>query len=303
VRVREVLRGEHKTPWFIDCGFLQTHRPFPEPTPEEQPERCRPLPWIADTPANRRDMAMFLRAATAVDVKIGYVLQALRESGHLDDTIILLTTDHGVPFDEAKTYVNDRGLRVMMVWAGGPFQGGKVVDGIVSQLDVFPTLCDVLGIARPGWLEGESLLPLMTGEKQEIHDAVFGEVNFHGGYRPSRTVRTPRWRYIRNYYERREYCHDESAPVGGRVMPAEELYDVTADPLEQRNLAADLEHAAVRAELSRQLTEWMQRVGDPLLSGNIDPPPFYADKRDKSKAGREAFFGRMFPRPGRYYSD
>ncbi len=316
LRVREFLRSKQRTPWFIDCGFMQTHRPFPDPTADERPEGCRPLPWLPDTPETRYEMAMFLRAVNAVDVKVGYVLEALRESGQLDNTIILLTTDHGVPFPEAKAFVNDPGLGVMLILAGGPFRGGKVVDGLVSQLDVFPTLCNVLGVERPGWLEGESLLPLVDGRAQEIHEEIFGEVNFHGGYRPSRTIRTRQWRYVRNYYERTDDVGGGARPDnaasklllasgwhnGGRMEP-EELYDMVLDPMERRNLAGCPELQDMKDELAARLCAWMERLGDPLLSGKIDPPPHYCAKAGGSREQREEHLGRLFERPGRYVSE
>lgn len=295
VRVREFLRGEHRTPFFIDCGFMQTHRPFPDPVPEDQPDRCRPPAHLPDTPAARRDMASFLRAANAVDVKIGYVLQALRDSGHADDTIVVATTDHGIDFPGMKTFCNDMGLGVMFILAGGPFTSGKVVDGLVSQLDVFPTLCEVLDIPKPDWLEGASLLALTRGETGEIHDAVFGELNFHGGYRPTRTIRTTRWRYVHNWYS--------YAKRGDLAVAPEELYDLSADPLEQRNLAGRPALARVQAELAGKLRAWMQRVHDPLLTGKIDPPATYVEKYGGSRAEREAVLSRCFARPGHYVTE
>jgi len=311
LRVRDFLHQDHPTPFFIDCGFMQTHQPFPDPTPQERPERCRPPAHLPDTPETRRETAMFLRAANAVDTKIGYVLQALEDSGHADDTIIVLTTDHGIDFPDMKSRTNDMGLGVMLIIAGGPFRGNKVVDGIVSQLDVFPTLCDVLGIDRPAWLEGDSLLPLATGEREQIHDAVFGELNYHVKYRPSRTIRTKRWRYIRNWYERRpgfgrgaaaQLLDEHGCQDGDRVDP-EELYDVVCDPLHRCNLATKPELAEVKNELAERLRAWMERIGDPLQSGKIDPPPFYAETFDRTREGREAHLGRLFERPGRYVTE
>ncbi len=72
-------------------------------------------------------------------------------------------------------------------------------DALVSQVDLFPTLCDLLEINPPAWLQGRSLLPLVRGEAPEIREAVFSEINFHVAYEPQRAVRTQRWKYIRRF--------------------------------------------------------------------------------------------------------
>ena len=73
----------------------------------------------------------------------------------------------------------------------GGFTGGEVSDALVSHIDLYPTICDVLGVARPPFLQGESLLPLVRGAAA-VHDAIFAEGTYHAAYEPQRAVRTPR---------------------------------------------------------------------------------------------------------------
>jgi hypothetical protein len=87
------------------------------------------------------------------------------------------------------------------------------------------------------------------------------------------------------------------------VIAPEELYDLAADPLEQRNLAGTPALASVQKELAGQVTAWMQRVHDPLLAGKIDPPATYVEKYGGSRAQREAVLGRCFARPGHYATE
>ena len=81
----------------------------------------------------------------------------------------------------------------------GGFHGGRVSDALVSQIDLFPTICELAGIERPDWIRGHSLLPLLRKETKEINDAVFAEITFHAAYEPQRAVRTSRYKYIRRF--------------------------------------------------------------------------------------------------------
>jgi len=74
---------------------------------------------------------------------------------------------------------------------------------LISHLDVFPTICEFIGIEKPSWLEGKSFLPILRGQKKEINEEVFAEVNFHASYEPKRAVRTSRWKYIRHFDSRK----------------------------------------------------------------------------------------------------
>ena len=85
----------------------------------------------------------------------------------------------------------------------GGFSGGKVFDAMVSQIDLFPTICDLLGIAQPHWLQGTSLMPLIREEKSDVRDSLFAECTFHAAYEPQRAIRTKRWKYIRRFIDRK----------------------------------------------------------------------------------------------------
>ena len=165
----------------------------------------------------------------------------------------------------------------------GALRGGKVVDALVTHLDVFPTVCDVTGIAHPEWLQGSSLIPLAGGEVERLHDEVFGEVNYHAAYEPQRSVRTDRWRYIRRYdnYGKPILANVDdghSKDVWLRfgwpeqdTVP-EQLYDVVFDPQERHNLAADGRYAGTLEQMRGLLERWMRETEDPLLKGDVPMP-------------------------------
>ena len=95
------------------------------------------------------------------------MLDALRDSGLWEDTILLLTTDHGIAFPHMKCNLYDTGTGVTLcIKPAGNWCTPRALDALVSQLDVFPTLCDLLHLEKPDWLQGTSLLPLLLGEKE-----------------------------------------------------------------------------------------------------------------------------------------
>ena len=206
--------------------------------------------------------------------------------GPAEDTLVILTTDHGLAFPGAKATLTDRGLGVLLILRGpGGFRGGGVSDALVSQVDLFPTICELAGIEPPAWLCGTSLAPLARRDAVEVNDAVFAEITFHAAYEPQRAVRTRRYKYIRRYdngHEGPVLANIDDSPskdyliahgLAGVAQPAESLFDLVFDPGEARNLAADPAHAAVLAELRERLGRWMRDTGDPLLDGPVAPAP------------------------------
>ena len=90
----------------------------------------------------------------------------------------------------------------MLIMRGpGGFTGGRVLDSLVSHIDLFPTVCDLLD-SGARWLQGRSIMPLVRGEADEIHDAIFAEGTYHAAYEPQRGIRTRRWKYVHRFGDR-----------------------------------------------------------------------------------------------------
>jgi arylsulfatase A-like enzyme len=158
-----------------------------------------------------------------------------------------------------------------------------VIDALVSHLDIYPTLCDLAGVAQPPFLQGVSLLPLARRETGEIRDALFAEATFHAAYEPQRAVRTQRHKYIRRFGDREKpvLANTDDGPSkdlllslgwGERRIPFEQLYDLAFDTGEATNLMDDPEYWDVRADLAARLERWMRETDDPLRHGPIAPP-------------------------------
>jgi len=170
----EFLNRARPTPFFLDVGFFETHREFRQPGPKEDPRFCQPPAPIPDTPETRADIAAFKASARVMDEGVDVVLQALEANGLAENTLVISTTDHGIAFPAMKCNLTDHGMGVSLILRGpGGFAGGKVNDVMVSHLDIFPTVCDLLDIALPAWLQGASLLPLVRGTVPEIHDEIY----------------------------------------------------------------------------------------------------------------------------------
>ncbi len=277
------LRDGPQQPFFLSVGFSETHRPFPEVDAEEAKYTLPPAP-LPDTPEIRRDMAAFKASASALDEGIGDILNALEAKGLAENTLIICTTDHGIAFPLMKGSLTDHGIGVMLIMRGpGGFGGGKVSDALISQIDIFPTLCDLLGIDAPSWLQGHSFLPIVRGETEAVRDAIFAEVTYHAAYEPTRAIRTERWKYIRRFDEHAgpvlSNCDDglskELLLVAGwhnHVRPVEQLYDLLFDPMEAANLVDQPAFASVLQQMRTRLETWMRETNDPLLDGPVAAP-------------------------------
>jgi arylsulfatase A-like enzyme len=281
----DFLRGAPQEPFFLSVGFSETHREFHPPGPDEDPHTCLPPHPLPDTPETRRDMAAFKASARVLDQGVGAVLDALDAGGLADGTLVICTTDHGMAFPGMKCNLTDHGVGVMLIVRGpGGFCGGRACDALVSHVDLFPTLCDLLGIEPPPWLQGQSLMPLIREEAGEVNEQVFAEVTYHAAYEPQRAVRTRRWKYIRRFEERQgpvlPNCDDSPSKEvwlrhgwGERAPASEQLYDLVFDPNEAHNLAGDLGVRDVLEDMRGRLDRWMHETEDPLLRGRAPAPP------------------------------
>jgi arylsulfatase A-like enzyme len=201
-----------------------------------------------------------------------------------------------------KCTLTDQGLGVYLILRGpGDFRGGRVIDGMVSQVDLYPMLCELLQLEPPGWLQGRSLLPLVRGERSEIHDELYGEVTHHVAYEPMRSIRTRRYKYIRRFEIERTtpvLPNCDNGPSkrfllrhgwAAQTLPAESLFDLAYDPNEAHNLASDVTYAEIKADLAARLQRWMERTRDPLLLGPVARPRRQngAPRRRRSRTGSD----------------
>ncbi len=276
-------------PWFLTVGFVETHT-LPKSGnglfgcgEGDGDNSMVPAP-LPNVPQTRQDFADYQLAVTTLDEGIGAVLEALEANGLAENTLVICTTDHGLPLPSMKCNLTDGGLGVMLILRGpGEFAEHRVVDSLVSQIDIFPTLCEWLELDKPNWLQGRSLMPILRGEKQEVNEAIFAEVTHHAAYEPMRAVRTKRWKYIRRFGGRTRpvlpNCDDSLSKdywvENGwreRRVDEESLFDLVFDPNETRNLVAEKEGAEVTGSMRARLQRWMENTDDPILRGPVAVP-------------------------------
>lgn len=279
----DVLSDLADRPFFLSVGFFETHREFFTPEPGEDRYTAPPAN-LPDTPEVRRDMAAFGASLRSLDAGVGAVLDAIDELGLRDDTLVICTTDHGLAFPGCKGTLSDRGIGVFLIMRGpGGFTGGLVSDALVSQIDIYPTICEVAGVPQPDFLQGTSLLPLLEGA-EAVRTEIFAEGTYHAAYEPQRAIRTDRWKYIRRFDERTRPvpANTDDGPAKdlwvrngwttGEVAP-EQLYDLLFDPNEAHNVVDRPDLAPVVADLRARLERWMRQTDDPLLDGPVPPAP------------------------------
>lgn len=288
-------RRQTRRPFFLSVGFIETHRRgewhLPDDSPVGDGRYVRAPSPLPDTPATRRDFADYRECVRRLDGYYGRILQSLEDTGLADNTLVIITTDHGIAYPHMKCNLTDHGIGVLLMirppraWRD-TFRAGAVVEPMVSHIDIFPTLCDLLGIDRPPWLQGRSMVPLLRGEIDALHEAVFSEVTWHAAYEPKRCLRTARYKYIRRFDVDRfaqqvlANCDNSASKTLlvdhdwlSRRRERESLYDLVFDPNEANNLADAPGMGDVLADLRGRLDRWMADTHDPLLQGQVAARP------------------------------
>lgn len=203
-----------------------------------------------------------------VDVQVGRLLAALRDSERWENTVVLLLADHGECFGEGDFYFDHHGLydavtRIALM-ARLPGRAPKRIGALVSHEDLLPTLCDLMNLERPDYpLSGMSILPLLDGTVEQIRPFV---VSAESTRQSSLAVRTLDWKLILPIVED---ARGRPLPdfYGRPRRPDPQLFDLRADPGEWRDLAA--EHPAQVAELLATLDAWRDEMA--RITGAPDP--------------------------------
>jgi arylsulfatase A-like enzyme len=301
-------------PFYCQINFHETHRPYKAPK-QIDPAKIDLPPIYPDHPIARADWAKYLDSANELDRKVGLILKQLEADGIADDTIVLFMADHGESHVRGKQLCYDDGLRIPLIirWAKNfpapkGFKAGTVDDQLIAAIDLVPTFLDVAGHAKPAKMEGRIFLGEHAEPKREY---VFGardrcdETVFR-----FRTVRDARYRHIRNFTPDRPFLqpnkYKESAyPVWklisqlgaegkltdwqksfylAKTMPAEELFDMDADPWSMTNLVKSEkpEHQEALKRLRAALEKWIRDSND---QGRELEPPELARNQGITKPG------------------
>ena len=186
-----------------------------------------------------------------------------------------------LPFN--KCNLTDTGIGVSLIMrVPQAVSNGKVSDSLISQIDVFPTICDLLSLEKPEYLEGKSFAELFKDNKAKIVDYIFAEINFHTSYEPVRCVRTDRYKYIKYYDKNWNKINlsniDESLPkaflmkngLKEKTKYTEGLFDLYYDPSERNNLVNNPDYEGILNELREVLYKKQIETEDPILKGALE---------------------------------
>jgi N-sulfoglucosamine sulfohydrolase len=276
------------SPLYLQMGFFEPHRKFDfgGAKPDDSNGVYVP-PFLIDDAGAQAEFAEYQGAIHKVDAAIGQVLDWLATSKLNDNTIIIFTTDHGMPFPRAKCTLYDPGIEVahLVKWHGKPWSDGRIISKMVSNIDQVPTLLELIGAPIPENIQGQSYLPLLENRPYQKRDAIFAEKTYHGRCDPMRCIRTKNHKVIVNFtaapafedssqtYHSKTITRVPEDPAHAYHEPVE-LYDLINDPYEQCNLANEPVHKEIKQNLLNRLYSWMQETKDPLLK-EIPLPPMH----------------------------
>ncbi|MHC4915858.1 MAG: sulfatase family protein [Planctomycetota bacterium] len=304
--VRESLEAGRS--FFLMANSHDPHRPFfgndkPEwydgsvspsaarPSRVFGPEEVTVPGFLEDLPEVRQEVAEYYSSVRRCDDTVGAILDAVREAGAWEDTLVIFLSDNGMalPFAKTNCYLHSTRTPWIVSWPEGIAGGAADDRHFVSGIDVLPTVLEAAGVEVPPGTDGSSFLPVLRGEEAAGRELVFTQFFQTAARRnyPMRCVQDRRFGYIFNpWHDGGRVFRNESQ--AGRTMKAmraaaetdaaiaqrvrlflyrvpEELYDFEADPDARRNLIGEAEFAAEADRLRGELEAWMERTGDPAL--------------------------------------
>ena len=264
-------------PFALLLHFREPHLPY-APVPEEDAAPFKNLdPAIPSFPNLKTNQVKtwtrnYYAAIHSVDRNLGRLLARLDEWNLARQTIVIFTSDHGYMIGHHGLHTKgnavwvaggasgpkrpnmfEESIRVPLLirWPGVVKPGSKIAEPVLN-LDTFPTVLKMLGVAPPQqWRhEGRDFSPLLRGGEMAARDIVFGQYDLHNeGLAYLRMARTADWKLVRHYF----------------TNGLDELYHLKTDPGETRNLYDNPDHAAIQATLQLRLTEWQRSIDDPIL--------------------------------------
>ncbi|MFP6859642.1 MAG: sulfatase-like hydrolase/transferase [Roseibacillus sp.] len=244
-------------------------------------------PYYPDDPVLRKDWSEYLSSWEKVDQEVGQIVANLKKAGVYENTLIAFITDHGVSHLRGKQFLYEEGVRIPMILRfPDKRHAGVVREDLALHIDLAPISLAYAGLPVPGHLQGEDLF---AAGYQPREFAFSARDRCDETLEILRSVRTQRFKYIRNFLSYRPHLQFNQYKDGKEIVkqmrslhkagklnalqsrfftvprPTEELYDLVADPHETNNLAGSPKHSATQTRLRKALYQWMVDSGDPGL--------------------------------------
>ena len=239
-------------------------------------------PYYPDHPEIREDWAQHLDSIRITDAEVGQIVQQLKKDGLYENTAIVFFSDHGMRLWRHKQFCYDSSLHVPFIIKTPGITGGVIRKDLINGLDIAATSLGLAGLDIPAYMESKNLLDKDYNSRDHVIS-----VRDRCDYTIDRirTVRTKKYRYIRNFYPDRPYMQpnyrdewqvtntirrlyaegkldDVQARFWEKARPAEELYDIANDPHEIHNLADSGQHRDILLHHRQLLTSWICQTGD-----------------------------------------
>lgn len=274
-------------PFFLWFGTTDPHRGYNVDEYEYQhnPKDVIVPEYLPDTEEVRKDLANYYNEITRFDKESGEILNLLEERGLSENTMVVVSSDNGMPFPRAKATLYEAGVRVPLIvkWPGHVEFGST--DELVSLVDLPATWLDAAGVEIPEDFGGKSLLSFFEDGETNHREYLFAERNWHDNWDPMRAVIGDRYKLIQNYRPEVEYIPsldilnspsykeiqrlNDDGELSGNLSwyenssrPQIEFYDLVNDPNEWNNLAEDAEYDSLINQYQQILSEWMNGTND-----------------------------------------
>lgn len=274
-------------PFCLFVASNQPHDPWNKGDASQFNQNELTLPPVyVDIPLTRQRFKEYLGEINYMDDEFGRILKLVDDNGVKDNSVVVYTSEQGNSFPFAKWTCYDAGVHTAFVvrWPGVVEPNSKS-DAIVEYVDVVPTFLEMAGAQPVGPLDGESIVPVLKGEKTEHKDYTFSQQTSRGidagpAYYAIRSVANKKYRYIwnitpeatfKNYrtttnlfklWKAEESAHAQEMTLKYQKRPEIEFYDVENDPYCKDNLAEDPQYAEIMAEMAAALQAWMDECGD-----------------------------------------
>ena len=333
---KEFLKKKPKgKPFCFWLGTYEPHRGYEAGSGKKSgmdPSKVKVPGIFPDNEIVRNDILDYMLEVEHFDNHVNMAIKQLEEAGELENTIVIVTSDHGMPFPRAKASLYDWGTKVPLAirWPKGIKNPGRVSHEFVNLSDIAPTLLEAAGVTKPEMMTGKSLMPLLKSSKAKHRDRAFIAMERHAGCReggkgyPCRAIRTKDFLYIYNFDSNRWPAGDPDPKFCARLIPygeldnsptkdfmlenrdmpgvtqlanlafekrnTEELYRISSDPDQLKNLAESPEYESVRKEMKKQLFDYLEKTKDPRVTGGKvlwDQYPFYRKSKNNWMEGKE----------------
>lgn len=280
--IEEFLDASGESPFFMWVGFSDPHRPYrPSKTPSVTKRSDIVIPqWMIDSENTREELGLYYDEIARMDRDVGAMMEAIRRRGLGENTLAIVISDNGAPFPREKGTLYDTGIRTPFIanWPGR-ISAGMRHNKLISVIDMAPSLMSLAGLATPLHFHGRDMSAGLIDPEKLTRQYSFSQRNWHNADEHMRSIRSPRFKLIRNSYLDQQ--HGTAADIGGgaafkdllkakesgeltpqqqqifaKPRPQYEFFDLRRDPNELVNRYGADEYRDTIIEMTARLDQW-----------------------------------------------